>query len=57
MKTIVASELRRYCITPTEVNTCKMPNRACSAAPAALLGRGKSPVSRKKCTEVTIALP
>jgi hypothetical protein len=27
MKTIVASELRRYCITPTEVNTCQMPDR------------------------------
>jgi hypothetical protein len=27
MKTIVASELRRYCIAPTEVNTCKIPDR------------------------------
>jgi hypothetical protein len=28
MKTIVASELRRYCITPTEVNIHEIPDRA-----------------------------
>jgi hypothetical protein len=28
MKTMVASELRRYCITPTEVNIRKKPDRA-----------------------------
>jgi hypothetical protein len=28
MKTIVASELRRYCITPLEVNIRKKPDRA-----------------------------
>ena len=49
MKTIVASELRRYCITPTEVNIRKntgprvIRGPDCSSGP----GRGKEPSASK----------
>jgi hypothetical protein len=60
MKTIVASELRRYCITPAEVNRREKYRTAHNPRPGLLFWAGKggkSPVPPRYCTRVTLTLP